>query len=220
MVPTPADMLTADAELVGLINGVDGGDWAPSDQIRIGGAGLQLDANLKATAPISRSIIIAGVEYASNGFDPSNQQTVDPATGAVVPTFGASTIVWPLPKVHDGATLSTINLYFIVPLGKPSLPATNYPRVTVWRQNPAVGSNLLYSGGSQEYPAQPTLAAYINGGKPNVLSFTPDQNNVIDRSTYTYDMQVQDDDVTASGPHNRFLAIELVFTDINDYRIA
>lgn len=204
-----------DKRLIGLVNGTDGGTWAPASPIRIAGAGLKLNDPPHFTTTKTRKIRISALEYtALTGATDYERWGVNPTNGSLVANADSSALWLPLTKLHHGATLSQVTVFFTVPVNKLELPPSSvYPTVNIRRHDPsfAASASLLSSGAA--FPAAPTLAAYVNQGKPHAWVITPDQNNVIDKTTYSYFLVFTDDNVPGP-PRNSFNGIELTFTNI------
>lgn len=124
----------------------------------------------------------------------------------------------------DGATLSTAKIRFR-PSGHAGLPARQ-PQLAIVRGTFAgtglgTVSNLLTTGNGFAVLTAANLAAY---DAAQALVFTPDQNNVVDKSTYYYFAIITDEAGTNAGAGGlgilgtTYTAIELSFTAIPDAR--
>ncbi len=221
-VPVPGDFSTAEDALVGRINGTDGGTWSPTNRIGIAGAGIALNAPPTLAVTRQRVIRLSALEYA-RGWDAAlaHQFVVNYGAGSLDAWADNSALWLPLARVHNGAVLSAVRVFFQVPVGKvglPSIPA-DYPYLGVFRHDPQFkDAESLLAAGFSQLPVASSLADYINGGAPKTLTLTPDQNNTIDRSSYEYFLLFVDDAV-AGAPRNSILGIELVFDSITTLRM-
>jgi hypothetical protein len=91
---------------------------------------------------------------------------------------------------HNGATLTSIKLYFTTPTAWTVAPsagtASDWPGLQLYRTTIATNATVSLNSGSaySYYPAE--SLATLNNGSVKVLTFTCNQNNVIDSSLYTY----------------------------------
>ena len=127
----------------------------------------------------------------------------------------------PLMELHSSATLSQARLVMRVG-GRPvALPSVALPRFRLQRisANHATVQALLSTGsGWATLPTPGSPDAYFDQGKPHTIVMNCNQNNVVDRQTYTYVLEVQDAVGGLAG--NTFHALELSFTNIADARFA
>lgn len=121
---------------------------------------------------------------------------------------------------HHGATLSSVEVRFIASTGHAALPATNMYVSLNRRSNPVGGSPAfasLRAAGSVSY-APVSLADYNNGNIKSV-TFTADQNNVVDRTTYSYELFIAGESSTNAAAI-LVPEVRLNFTSIADMRFA
>lgn len=131
---------------------------------------------------------------------------------------GATTDIITIPlRMHDGTTLSNVALGFTVINPHSSISGMIFPGFSIIRR--AIDGTIggLFSTGTQHATAA-TGAAWYNSGNPQILSANPDQNNVIDVSTYHYYMVLTDENGTNSISGNQYFAINLTFSSIADTR--
>ena len=130
-------------------------------------------------------------------------------------------------EVHDGATLATIDIHVrITPGAHANLPAV-FPKFRVRRIQRVPGINPSVAGYAElradsAYAVIPTPANVAAYDSSNVQSwtYTPDQNNVIDRSQYLYVAEVYDENGANSVAGNFFYGFILHFSGIADMRFA
>lgn len=212
MVLVPPDMAAADTRTVGLLNGVDGGEWSPISPIYIAGKGLKLNAPMAWATSQTRTIRMSALEYAHGGAA-IDEWAVDLDSGGVTGLVASSRLSLPLTRLHNNARLLTVKVYFKVPPAKAAVPGTR-PVVQIVRHDASLATaEDLLSTSTVQYPAPATLAAYINGGAPNVFTITPDQNHTINKATYDYKLYFVDDNVAGTA-FNTVLGVELVFDSI------
>lgn len=119
--------------------------------------------------------------------------------------------------VHDGATLTAATLYAAPNPTHSALPAV-MPKFGLGRSTKNVGSSeaaLLSTGGGLVTDASATFGAY---NAAHSIVFTPDQNNVIDRSLYHYFAVIYDEGHTNALTNGSWLSIDLTFGSIADMR--
>jgi hypothetical protein len=159
--------------------------------------------------------------YYNTGVD--NGVVVDSLSGGITVVAGVGALNIgannrfhiPISKPHNGATLTTVRVYFFlraVPVTLPTLPF-----LLVWRESPAGVINAFSSG--DRFTAASSVAYYNNGGV-NVLTGTGFTNNVIDLSSYAYTIELLDDSNVVAVPNAKpiYTAIELDYTAIGDAR--
>ncbi len=124
-----------------------------------------------------------------------------------------STWVIPLIKVHNGATLSSISISFRV--GSSHLPATG-PSIQMLRVNAvtSVNSYMSNTNPTQYYSLPGNANAYYNNGNINTLTFTCNENNVIDNTTYEYILVLVDESGSGSAGGNTYYSPVCSFTNI------
>lgn len=126
---------------------------------------------------------------------------------------------FPESSMHNGATLSSVELWFYAPT-KASLPA-NFPGCRVFRTDlftdlaAPTGTSALSTTATQEFPAV-SLASY--NGKMHKLVYSCNQNNVIDTSKYMYGILVIDESSGGAAPGNLFTHCVFTYTNIANMR--
>ena len=197
-----------------------------------------------STAPLTLGdgdnvVIAAGNSLASRTIMTSCGDGVDASGGASIVTYanyslyankyvGSSTslptgvvrIIVPL-RVHDGATLSTAILSFIVSQTHSGVP--QLPIFRVYKVDTSGNVTPLYSTGSivggYVTPATPgSGAAWYALGATQTLVLTCDAGVVIDRSRYTYFAEIVDEHGANAHAGNQYVAIACAFTSIPDLR--
>jgi hypothetical protein len=141
---------------------------------------------------------------ATNGID-----FTGPATG--------TPIVWLIQTLHHQATLSTVNFVVLVNGPHGALPA-NLPSVQLRRVLLTSGAETIVdlSTTPQQSPTPGSAAAWDNSGNVQFITYTTNQNNVIDTTSYKYYAVVTDESGANSVSGNRYIALILNFTNIAD----
>lgn len=116
------------------------------------------------------------------------------APGVVQPTR----LLLPL-RPHQGATLSNITIGFRVPTLHPSLPPT-MPQARMLRIDTSGNAVAMTSQAAGADPTgfvgftkPPTAAAWYMGGAGQSFAFACDQHNTVDRTLYTYALELLDE---------------------------
>jgi hypothetical protein len=141
------------------------------------------------------------------------QALVGPATSQFIPI--------PLTQVMggqvNGAALTTVTLCMIVAQSHSNVPAT-MPTLNILRASYApagsVGDVSLFSGGAQSIAAPGSGAAWYASGNVQQFTFTPNQDNVIDTSQYTYVLNLVDENGSGALSGNNYFWVLLTFTGI------
>lgn len=143
---------------------------------------------------------------------------------------GGAFVTIPLDFLHQGATLAGLYLIFGVQNSHTDVPGI-LPTMGVFRFpiGPGVSASSaqqLYSGGSgfQTFgtsPASPssppaTGADWYNGGNNQAFGFIPNQNNVIDHSSYVYTIVLSDETGSNSIAGNYWYAVAPLYTNISN----
>jgi hypothetical protein len=223
------------------VNGDDGGVWTPTSPIGVGGVGVRLTTaasvltgdlvTLKNSAGIeladsdwinfvaarTRSVFVP-FSWAMGGaafrYDWDGHPCYPKRNGLRTGARSIEVAFDPL-RMHNGATLSSIDLHLRVPVpwtGAPTGSATPCA-VTVYRNSPgATPYQSLHSAGAVSDPVA-TGDAYYNSGKARVFTYTPNQNNVVDTSVYSYGLTILDND-DRDGGRNEYFGATLNFTNI------
>jgi hypothetical protein len=150
--------------------------------------------------------ISTGWKYATYG------SLMAPATNA---TQG---IIIPHGSLHDGATLSSVAIYIKV-VSHSDVPAV-LPAATVYRRaKTSTAVSALSNTASQSFTPSPADAtAWVAGGVIQSWSFTCNQNNVIDLSTYDYILYLTDENGANAVAENIYWGADLVMSAITNMR--
>jgi hypothetical protein len=131
---------------------------------------------------------------------------------------GSSTLTLQIPGLHQGATLTSVTINFVV-TGPHSGTPNVFPAITVFRQGIAAGSTLplsqaLDSTVIHHFPNPGSGAAYDAGGVVQPLTYPCTQNNVIDLANYTYAIQLTDENGSGSVAGNLYVAVIPTYQNI------
>ena len=139
------------------------------------------------------------------------------APGLTIVTKGItiSIIVQPL---HNGATISSVDVYFTPRTGTAAAPATT-PSIAMYRRAIATGAAV----GAQTALSGTAVQSYTAGGdywdgKVKIMTYTASTNNVVDTSTYVYYLFVVDESGANSAAGNIYHAIVVNYSAIADMR--
>ncbi len=133
-------------------------------------------------------------------------------TTDTIAAAGASAYVLP---VHHGATLSSVEVRFVPTTPHVGLPATNLAIVVQRRTH--FPRRITKQPGGVSYT--PVSHPDYDDGLIKQVTLTCDQNNVINRAAYVYELIIQGEGSTNSLPVF-FLEVLLHFTSILDLRPA
>lgn len=215
---TSAEVVAMDNNGYVAINGDAGGTWAPTNPVVLGGQGIQPTLapttwpNFAADTSSKRTIvrILHAMPYAKLAGG-----TV--ADGGITGGGIGSCFNRIIDTVPHGATITLIRAMINFVGGRASLPTT-YPMLSVRRIPAATGILSVYlkstdagSGVNETFAVPPLLATY-NALANSVVTYTPDQNNVLDRTQYAYHMQIFDEAGGGAVAGNIFKAIEITYT--------
>lgn len=278
-VPVDTDFGSLDVKTYKAVNGDEGGTWAPSAPIIVGGSGLQIPNGATWTVLSGGTFNVASggeVDVASGAFlnvaggGTMNLAGLLQAAGAgakISTTFGARlehndndypglgsghtgrTRVYRTPPlaygyvnadwayegypsvlvggatgvgvacympVHNGATLASVKLFFAIDHAHASLP-TYQVGVGVIRYDLATGVAETLRTAGDLFLTAANGAAY---DASTSLTYTTDRYNVIDTSTYGYQLWVFDENGSNAWTNNKFYGFELTYTGITDLRFA
>lgn len=126
-----------------------------------------------------------------------------------------------IPGLHQGALLSTVTLYFAVQGAHSAVPAT-LPNLAVYRRRTNTGATIpamdplsTAPGNIQAFtPAPANAAAWVDSNQVQALTFSCNQNNVIDLTQYTYLLFLSDESGAGSVFGNQYVSIAAVHTNI------
>jgi hypothetical protein len=115
-----------------------------------------------------------------------------------------------------GATLSTATLYLRPISGHGGLP-TRQPKFGIVRKSVAGYNTAAESLLTTSY-AQLAAGSVVAYEADSTIVYTPDQNNVIDRTLYSYTLVLYDEGGTNALAGNRYAQVRLAFGAIPDAR--
>lgn len=208
------------------INGDEGGTWNPTSAIVLRNFGL--DTYLAATKWLGFS-------------DAGNKRTlsrVDPPTptmrlfsalgtgSGLIQGQGLGSAFSRRIEVPHGATLTSIKARVRINNAHAGLPATNYPMMTVQRVDYATGGLTTFlkstdagAGVNESFVGAPVVnvAAY-NALGDFEFTYTPDQNNVVDRTAYYYVVSVIDESGVNALSGNIFKGFKYTF-DLSSFEV-
>jgi len=137
----------------------------------------------------------------------------------------STTILIPLTALHNGALLASVDMYFAIAGSHGAVPGV-LPKFGVQRAFVSDGHLLsspasLWSGGDyKSMPSPADVTAYEAGGLTQHFTLTCDQNHTIDRSQYTYAINVADENGANSIAGNLFCGFVLNYSTIADMRFS
>ena len=122
--------------------------------------------------------------------------------------------------VHNGATLTSVTIWFVLTFGRAGLPFT-FPSIQMFRETVSLPSSTtpmtsMCSTGPA-YAASGSLGAY-ESGNPIAIALTVDTANVIDTTLYTYYLNVVDETNTNAMVGNSYYSAIAHYTGISDMR--
>lgn len=133
--------------------------------------------------------------------------------GQLIASATGTLITLTIPQNHNGSTLTSASVYFIVENTHASLPAS-LPAFNLARRKLSTGaSSGLYSAGTIG-PTPGSVAAYNNSLAIQSFGANTDQNNVIDTSQYYYYLTLQDESGANSIAGNVYVGFSLTFGNI------
>lgn len=116
--------------------------------------------------------------------------------------------------LHNGATLSVVTVRFQVGQSHSSVPAT-LPNFQMFRVSwPNGGFQVVETLGSAGSPTPSTGASWYSSGNTQEFGLVLTQNNVIDRTTYTYYLGIVDEHGTNSLSGNLYHQLKLTYSQI------
>lgn len=132
----------------------------------------------------------------SNGCLDGGLQTVTFATQVTGQNTNGTRIVCPI-EVHNGSTIDSVTFSFKVNGSRSSVP--NMPKARVRRSDisgTVVTLTSLAAGAENDIdgyvvvPTPASVALYVNGNEFQTFVVDCDQNNIVDTSQYTYDVEI------------------------------
>jgi hypothetical protein len=204
------------AAVGGITSGVDGGielSGSAADVIRFG--------TPHARSPAALLEVVGGQLNAGFGYIFSS------GLGWMVTTGTANSQPLKLPLLHNGATLTAVNVIFSVNGPHSTLTGLSLPALSVFRHPIAAGSNMptpdyLGTTTKQFFPTPGSAGAYDDSNKKQVLSYNCNASpqNVIDTTNYVYTVLLWDENGSPAVAGNFYYAIQCVYADIADMRFA
>jgi hypothetical protein len=126
--------------------------------------------------------------------------------------------VFTLSRLQNGGTLSSVVVTFnVAPPGRTNIPAI-LPNLSVVRctyGNETASVNLS-STDPQFFPTPGSGTAYYDGGAVQKITYTCNQNNVIDNTKYYYVVIITDESGLHSEADNNFYSAQCNYTNIPD----
>lgn len=193
------------------------------------GSNLIVGSGGAATIASGGTLTIAGSSYFP-AYGSARTRTIQfmPALGltftgwgigesAVASTANAGNGLFVAVPTHNGATLSSITMYYSISASK--FPSIGLLKLKVRRTDNAANLLDLTSTGFQSVPGT-NAATYYQGGAIVSATFTPDQNNIIDNTQYTYHLFVVDETGTGATTGNAIYGFQANYTNIVDQRFA
>lgn len=143
-----------------------------------------------------------------------------PGATDINPSISSTPAVLYIPlnaHLHQGATLNTATLSFRVGgLHTSGLPA-NGPQFGIVRTDTSDNTTSLTSTSVQNIPMGGSGSAWHAGGGIQTFAYTPTQNNVIDKTAYTYAIWINSEYGNQAQTGDAFLFVELDFGSINTF---
>ena len=165
-------------------------------------------ANFPST--VSRSLVNAVNlgQPISGSWSFGNQNIISGATG--------STWAIPLKRLHQGATLASLSVSFVVGQSHTGVPVT-LPRLSLVRYTFGTETSgvTLNVTDPQIFPTPGSGSAYYDGGNIQFIEYVCGRNNVIDDSQYNYVLLITDESGTNSLDANNYFTVQLNFTGIS-----
>lgn len=162
--------------------------------------------------PVSRSLIqpVLDGQPVTGTFFILEQGISDNATG------GAWVV--PISRLQNGGTLTSVVCTFQVWLNRTDVPAV-LPNLQVIRYtygNEGTSGVWLSSTNQQFFPTPGSGSAYYDGQNVQKITYTCNQNNVIDNTQYYYVVIITDESGTHSVDQNNFFSLQCNYTNIPD----
>jgi len=195
-----------DAQLFAALNGDGGGTWAPSAKIVVGGSGMQITYSGGATPDFP----VLGAAHATSRCDPLMPRAlvsgggVDSEWNVQGQGNGSAARVVIMPP--HGATLTNVRMAFAV--ASSHLPAVQLG-FRVMRITASTGAQADLNAAGTIITTAGSGAAYF---ALTSLDYPCTQNNVVDRTLYSYVLLVVDESGAGALPNNLFISARLDFT--------
>ena len=239
LVPVPKRLAALDDGITRTLNGDDGGTWAPTKPIALGGTqGLQLGASSTITGGVVAKSggqlslgnndfpTFAGAQTRTlevpllpNNISNNGQDSDFSSLYGCLRTLVNGASIWlaiPGRYLHNGATLSTITMNYRVGRPHSALPIVQ-PALQCYRVTTAGVQAALAAGAAQV--ADASAQAYYAAGNKKSLVLTCTTNNVIDTSQYTYLVKwIEETGASVLAPLTLLHSLTLGYTAIADMR--
>lgn len=206
----------------GIVSGVVGGlalTGGSSDWTTFGGTPRSRTIQ-SAIVPVSLPNVGSDATWNMNSYEAGYLNSTMGAVYQTGVTFAANeNMVFNIP-MHNGATLASITISFIVSSRSGNAPA-NFPSLAIARNTFPNGSALntvqyLSSTSFQPLSTAANGTIWYASGNIQQFTYTCTQNNVIDTSTYTYAGVLYGENGTHSQAGDAFYNITVSYTGIND----
>ena len=130
-----------------------------------------------------------------------------------------------LPAPHNGSTISSVSVVFAV--SDPhsgGIAGITFPKISVTCRQ--LGSGVSYgspvylsSSNTQTFPTPGSAAIWYNTNRSQLLTYTCNQNNVVDTTQYTYSLYIEDENNGSSGMTNAvagniYVGVQVNYTTI------
>lgn len=217
-----SELASLDAKSAGAVNG-DGGVYAPSSPIQIGGSGLWVTGPcILAGAGFVKTLSGSGARISLGDNDypvllaghtgsfrqiASSMETAMSSTGgtntdittaSLVTTAVGSEFMTPL-RVHNAASLDSVVVTFRVGVSHPGVP-TRLPRFRLVRiasdgtvQSLRAPGAGIDAHGWSYYPTPVSGAAWYAANAAQTYTITSDQNKIVDTTNYFYGVEIYDE---------------------------
>ncbi len=143
--------------------------------------------------------------------------TVSSSNGFLIgPATTQSQLLW-LPNLHNGATLSSVAIFFSVTGAHAGVPTM--PTLAVYRFPlvGTIGAQALSSSAIQAFSPTPgSGAAWVASNNIQTLIYNSNQNNVIDTTAYLYTATLTDESTPNQVAGNFYLGIDYGYTAISN----
>lgn len=121
-----------------------------------------------------------------------------------------------IPSIHNSATLTTVRLVFAVSTPHANVPA-NLPTMSVTRYATVPGASTaavvgLSAGGAIPFAVVSTGAGWYSSGNLQAVTYTCNQNNVIDTSQYAYVVSILGEFGANSSAGLGLVSLRLIYT--------
>ena len=149
--------------------------------------------------------------------------TMETTSGTSQQTAAGQLFQLQIPSIFHGATLLSAQAFFVPSSGYNGQPTGAGTQVKlgvarVYYNGGAVDNLLSTGGGLVTYPTPASGTAYYNAGAITSLTFSSDQNNVMDLANYYYFVSVFGEDGSNYHANTNFTTVVVTFANILDMR--